>query len=544
MVLGQGIDAHVAPWALEAGDVAEAETIEGGVIDAPALALDDEGHDLLAPLGVGAADHRRLQHRLVAEQHLLDLARIDVAAAADDHVPDAVLQRDEPGGVEGAGVAHVEPAAAQGLGRRLRIAPVPGHDHVAAGEDLPRLSGGQVFVVPVHHPHLDPGARKADRGQPVLVTRVIGHRMVPLREPGDGHRRLALGEELVEPRTPRLQRAAQIRDVHRTAAVGDGLQVRRVHVPGAGGVHQAREHRRRGEEAHPLARVHDRGDLVRREVPTLRNDVARRFRDMRQRIQPRAVGERRRMDEGVAGCDVVDVREVGHGHGHEHAVGQDRAFRPAGGAAGVEQPCGVGGLGVRHVHARAGGHRLVGGIVHAHHGVEGVEVAGEPGDVLGQVRGHEAEPRPAVVEDPGELVRMELRVDRDRDQARVPRAEQDLEELRAVGHRDRDARSGRTAPRPQRRRHRRGTRPELAVGGPARVTDADGLAIGFRDRRVAHEGGEVHGRVRARGLPAPLEATIAYRLRGVHWSPSLQSPPSGAPWKHGAPWVDRRRRTR
>jgi hypothetical protein len=56
---------------------------------------DDEGDDLLAPLGARPPDHRHLGDRRVLQQHFLDLARIDVAAAADDHVLGAVLQRQE-----------------------------------------------------------------------------------------------------------------------------------------------------------------------------------------------------------------------------------------------------------------------------------------------------------------------------------------------------------------------------------------------------------------------------------------------------------------
>ena len=84
--------------------------------------------------------------------------------------------------------------------------------------------------------------------------------------------------------------------------------------------------------------------------------------------------DRRGLDEGVAGLDMIDVGEVGHGHGHEHAVGQDRAFGPAGGAARVEQPRGIGRRGGRHVDAGAGRHRLVGEIADAYDGLEGIDV--------------------------------------------------------------------------------------------------------------------------------------------------------------------------
>lgn len=76
------------------------------------------------------------------EQDLLDLARIDVAAAADHHVLGAVPQGQVAVGVEGPHVAGVQPAVAQRrLGRR-RILPVPRHHHVTAADDLADLTGG------------------------------------------------------------------------------------------------------------------------------------------------------------------------------------------------------------------------------------------------------------------------------------------------------------------------------------------------------------------------------------------------------------------
>src|SRR5262249_52875934 len=46
----------------------------------------DVGVQRLSPVVVREPDHRRLVHRRVRVQHLLDLARVDVDAARDDHV--------------------------------------------------------------------------------------------------------------------------------------------------------------------------------------------------------------------------------------------------------------------------------------------------------------------------------------------------------------------------------------------------------------------------------------------------------------------------
>ena len=54
----------------------------------------DEGAGALAPCRVGPRDHRRLHHRRMAVEHLLDLERRDVLAAGDDDVLGAVLDLD------------------------------------------------------------------------------------------------------------------------------------------------------------------------------------------------------------------------------------------------------------------------------------------------------------------------------------------------------------------------------------------------------------------------------------------------------------------
>jgi hypothetical protein len=50
------------------------------------LAERNEGGDCLAPFVVGNPDDDDLAHVRVRREHVLDLARIDVVAAGDDHV--------------------------------------------------------------------------------------------------------------------------------------------------------------------------------------------------------------------------------------------------------------------------------------------------------------------------------------------------------------------------------------------------------------------------------------------------------------------------
>lgn len=68
---------------------------------------------------MGTADHQHFRHAGVAEQDLLHLARVDVAAAADDHVFGAVAQSQEAASVKAADV----PGLAASRLRWLSITP-------------------------------------------------------------------------------------------------------------------------------------------------------------------------------------------------------------------------------------------------------------------------------------------------------------------------------------------------------------------------------------------------------------------------------------
>ena len=74
----------------------------------------DEGDRLLAEHVVRAADHGGLQHGGVAVEDVLDLLRIDVLAAPDDHVLDPVDQDQVAVVVEVSDVAGVQPSALAG----------------------------------------------------------------------------------------------------------------------------------------------------------------------------------------------------------------------------------------------------------------------------------------------------------------------------------------------------------------------------------------------------------------------------------------------
>src|SRR5436305_3698855 len=89
IVLRECVDEHVILRPLEARDLTEAQLVELARLYVPDHIRDDN----LTPFGVRPADDRSFAHAPVLEQHLLDLTRIDVRAARDDHVLGPIFQR-------------------------------------------------------------------------------------------------------------------------------------------------------------------------------------------------------------------------------------------------------------------------------------------------------------------------------------------------------------------------------------------------------------------------------------------------------------------
>ena len=122
-----------------ASDSAQWRRSSSGVDLGAVLEDDDRGHRLL-PLGVLAPDHGGVGDLGVAQQHLLDLGRDDVLAAADDQVVDPVLDVEEAFLVDVAEVAGVEPAVGVGapgatVGPWTRIS--PSSDPQVGGQQRP-----------------------------------------------------------------------------------------------------------------------------------------------------------------------------------------------------------------------------------------------------------------------------------------------------------------------------------------------------------------------------------------------------------------------
>jgi hypothetical protein len=105
--------------------------------------------------------------------------------------------------------------------------------------------------------------------------------VIELAEAGDGHRALALPVELVQARAEQRQRAREVRHVHRTAAIDDGLQVGQARLGGPAVISHAHQHGGRCEERHVLIAFDGIEHVARRERFRGGDDVVRRLGNVR-----------------------------------------------------------------------------------------------------------------------------------------------------------------------------------------------------------------------------------------------------------------------
>ena len=111
-------------------------------VDAGARPQLEDGGDPLAPLLVGQPDHGAVLDVRVRHQRLLDLGRVDVEAAGDDHVLGPVDDEQEAVVVEVADVAGVVPAVRRRLGGGLRVAVVAAPSPASCGRRSRRARRG------------------------------------------------------------------------------------------------------------------------------------------------------------------------------------------------------------------------------------------------------------------------------------------------------------------------------------------------------------------------------------------------------------------
>src|SRR5262245_11164364 len=158
---------------------------------AAAVVQDDDGVDGFSPLLMRNADHCDVPDGRVRAEDLLDLRRIDVLAAAADHVALAVDQVVVAVAVATGDVADRAIVAAESLGGLLGQPPVALKDIGRACIDLARLPlGNLVAVIAEEFDPAGAGDLAADRSEPgqLLLGPEEGHpsgfrRTVALEQP-------------------------------------------------------------------------------------------------------------------------------------------------------------------------------------------------------------------------------------------------------------------------------------------------------------------------------------------------------------------------
>ena len=162
----------------------------------------------LAHARVGQADHRHLGNRRMVGEQALDLGRVAIEAAHDEHVLEAVGDAQVTALVEHTDIAGVQPAlGVDGLARGGLVAQIALHHVVAAQQHLTRLARGHGHALRVDAAHF--GARDgaaasaghglgavagvADRGDTAAFGQAVGGRDIGnaelLAHAGDQHRR-------------------------------------------------------------------------------------------------------------------------------------------------------------------------------------------------------------------------------------------------------------------------------------------------------------------------------------------------------------------
>ncbi len=123
----------------------------------------DHRLDFFAPVVVRDAEHGDVGHRRVAGKLGLDLGRVDVHPARDDHVAAPVAQEQVAVGVQVADVADGEQLARPRRPRLLLVLVIGERRRAHLHVDQALLAGRYLVVRPVEHVHLRALPRQADR---------------------------------------------------------------------------------------------------------------------------------------------------------------------------------------------------------------------------------------------------------------------------------------------------------------------------------------------------------------------------------------------
>lgn len=184
-------------------------------------------------------------------------------------------------------------------------------------------------------------------------------------------------------------------------------------------------------------------------------------------------------------------------------MGQHRALRVTGRAAGVEQPRIVAGRG--RCRPKIGRHRRKHRAIRLAVDIDDVARLRQTSLDIG-----EQHRSCAIVDDIGQFLRMQLGIDRRHRQPSEPGAEQDLEIFRAIGHEDADPRARRKALVAQGLAERRAALQKLRIAMDRRAAETDRRAIRKRFRRIGEYHGDIHGLLpRSDGARASLPERLA-----------------------------------
>ena len=265
-------------------------------------------------------------------EHVLDLERVHVLAAADDHVVEPPVEPEVAVLVEPADVAGVVPAVADRL--LVGVGPVP-----VAGE---RLVGGHVAEDLAVLAEPQPRVQRGPSGAPGLRRLVAVDRV-----------RVDLGRAVVvdeQPGRKGIDAALDQRARHRRPRVGERLDRREVEIAAPGvGDEVVEERGGEVERRDPLALDQlERGPGV----PVRLADVAAADQVHRdERVDAHRVVQRHAAERPVAVAVVLvdDLREAARAVG---AVRAGDALRPSGRAGGVEHQALVALVGIERAGVR------------------------------------------------------------------------------------------------------------------------------------------------------------------------------------------------
>src|SRR5580704_1040421 len=136
------------------------------------LSRDASGHEF-APLRIRYAKDRCFTDRRVLVDDGLDLARIDIFTAGNDHVLETIEDIKIPVCIPVAEVSRAKEAVSERLHGFSRIIPIAAHDVCASSHQFAMTPGFKFLSRLVHDPQVDSRARSPARHEPVLSVLVI-----------------------------------------------------------------------------------------------------------------------------------------------------------------------------------------------------------------------------------------------------------------------------------------------------------------------------------------------------------------------------------